>query len=76
MKITFADDDQAAAAQPEARDETITIRLGSGDRFRFEDEAGVELCMIEVGLADDPQALAVTTYGPAGKMLGHTTLFK
>jgi hypothetical protein len=59
-----------------AKDETITIKLGSGDRFRFEDEQGCELATVEVGTDEDPHALAIYTYGVKGKMLGYTAVFK
>jgi hypothetical protein len=63
-------------AEDLSKDETIVVRLGSGDRFRFEDENGVELATVEVGIEGDPQALAIYTYGRRGKLLGYLAIFK
>jgi hypothetical protein len=59
----------------ESRDETIVVRLNSGDRYRFEDENGAELCMVEIGLEEDPQSMAVYLYGK-GKVLSYSTVMK
>lgn len=59
-----------------SRDEIITVRLHSGDRYTFEDEQGCELVMVEVGTQGDPHAISVYTYGPKGNMLGYIALFR
>ena len=47
--------EQAAAAEAaaESRDETIIVRLQSGDRYRFEDGEGRELCLVEIASPED-----------------------
>jgi hypothetical protein len=64
-----------ATAEHESKDETITVRLDSGDRYRFEDQHGCELAMLEIGLKDDPHAVAIYLFGK-GKMLGYSTVMK
>jgi hypothetical protein len=73
-KPTKATESSTPVPEEIGTDTQITIRLGSGDRYTFEDSNGVEYATIEVGLEGDA-VMSLYLYGPRGTMLGHFSLW-
>ena len=73
-KAIKAAEDGTLVPEEIGTDTQITIRLGSGDRYTFEDSNGVEYATLEVGLEGDP-VLSLYLYGPRGNLLGHFSLW-